>query len=607
MTAQVVFDLPVERVFSYQIPTALAGRIAPGQRVLAPFRGRPRLGVVVGLGTEDDPALAPLREARDPLPAMTPALLELARAVAREACSAWGHVVLGSLPPEGRGVAPERLGEISGGPRRSGRPRLVIGGGRDRVIEEWVARTLGAGLGVLLLAPEIEAAEAWARRLEARHGVPLIRLHSRLPAARRWEGWWALRQGRARVAVGTRSACLAPVPALGLVAVVDEHDPAHKAPAAPRLHAREVALARGEGELLLASPAPSLESWDRVLAGAAELEEAKGGGWPLIERVDLRGAVRDRCLTPPLREAIARTLGAGRQVLLLLNRLGFGVALRCPECGAVRRCPGCRLALTYHLEGRRLHCHLCGFAAPARSLCPRCRGRRMEGVGWGTERVEAEAHEAFPGVTVARLDGESARGRQGAAIRRAFRAGAIRVLIGTQMAARLLPHPAVGLCGVVSADTALDLPDFRAGERTFQLLWGLAEALGPDAALLIQSYYPEHYALEAVAGRDPEGFYRTELAYREELGLPPRRRLARLLVRGPAGAPLATTLGDRLRADGGLTVYGPTPLDAQRWQLLVKGGPTLPEILGACLEPLRGRRRIGGACWELDVDPLELR
>lgn len=607
MTARVVFDLPVERVFSYQIPASLVGRVVPGQRIVAPFRGRPRLGVVVGLAAEDDPSLAVLAEARDPLPALTPALLEVARAIAREAVAAWGHVVLRGLPPEARGVAPGPLAEVHGGPRRSGRPRLVIGGGRERVVEEAVAETLEAGLGVLLLAPEIEAADAWARRLEARHGAPVVRLHSRLPAARRWEGWWALRQGRARVAVGTRSACLAPVPALGLVVVVDEHDPAHKAPASPRLHAREVAVARDEGELLLTSPAPSLESWDRVLTGAAELEEAKGGGWPAIERVDLRGAVRDRCLAPPLREAIARTLGAGRQVLLLLNRLGFGAALRCPECGAVRRCQNCRLALTYHLEGRRLHCHLCGFAAPARSLCPRCHGRRMETVGWGTERVEAEAREAFPGVAVARLDGESARGRQGAAIRRAFRTGTIRLLIGTQMAARLLPHPEVGLLGVVSADTTLDLPDFRAGERTFQLLWGVAETLGPDAALVIQSYYPEHYALEAVAGRDPEAFYRTELGYREELGLPPRRRLARLLVRGAAGASLASSLAERLRADGALTVYGPTPLDAQRWQCLIKGGPTLPELLGGCLEPLRGRRRLGGARWELDVDPVELR
>lgn len=609
MTARVVFDLPVEQVFSYRVPAALAGRIGPGQRVRAPFRGRPRLGVVVGLEAEDDPALAPLAEARDPLPALTPSLLELARGIARETCAAWGEVVLRGLPPETRGAPPEGL-PATWPPAGVGRSRLVIGGGRDRVIEESLAEAIGAGRGVLLLAPEIELAEGWARRIECRHGIQPVRLHSGLPTAKRWEGWWALRQGRSRVVVGTRSACLAPIPALGLTVVVDEHDLAHKAVQTPRLHAREVALARAAqegGDLLLASAAPSLEAWCRVRAGRAELEEAKGGDWPVIERVDLRETPRERCLAPALRAAIARTLGAGRQVLLLLNRLGFGAALRCPECGAVRRCPDCRIALTYHLEGRRLHCHLCGFAEPARSLCPRCRGRRMEGVGWGTERVEAEAREAFPEVGVARLDGESARGRRGEAIRRAFRAGAIHLLVGTQMAARLLPHPGVGLLGVISADATLDFPDFRAGERTFQLLWGLAELLPPEASLFIQSYYPEHYALEAVAQADAEVFYRAELASRQELTLPPLSRLARILIRGPAGASLAASLGERLRAGSGLIVYGPTPLDARRWQLLVKGGATLPEVLGECLLPLRGRKRVAGGRWELDVDPVELR
>jgi len=609
MIAQVVFDLPVERAFSYQVPAALAGRIGPGHRVLAPFRGRPRLGVVVGVTPTDDPALASLDRPRDPIPALSPVLLEVTRAVAREACAAWGQVVLRGLPPEARGGAPDGLPETSPAPHGIARARLVVGRERERLIEEGAAERLGAGRGVLVLAPEIQLAEAWARRLRARCGVEPVLLHGQVPPARRWEGWWALRQGRARLAVGTRSACLVPIPAPGLTVVVDEHDPAHKAPAAPRVHAREVArarVAREGGELLLTSAAPSLESWCRARAGEAELEEAKGDGWPSIERVDLRGAPRDRSLAPPLRAAIARTLGAGRQVLLLLNRLGFGTALRCRECGAVRRCPACRIALTYHREERCLHCRLCGSAEPARSLCPRCRGRRLEGVGWGTERVEAEARKAFPGAAVARLDGETARGRRGPAIRRAFQAGAIRLLVGTQMAARLLPHPEVGLCGVVSADVTLDLPDFRAGERTFQSLWGLAEALGPDASLWIQSYYPEHYALEAVARRHAEAFYETELAFRDELGLPPGRRLARLLVHGREGAALAASLGELLRTGAELTVYGPTPLDGRRWQLLVKGGATLPERLGACLEPLRGRQRLAGGRWELEVDPVEL-
>jgi primosomal protein N' (replication factor Y) len=441
------------------------------------------------------------------------------------------------------------------------------------------------------------------------------------------------------VALGTRAAAFWPVRGLAATIVLDEHEPAHKALDAPRWHARELAIQRARlegGACLLVSATPSLESWARIATGAAVAEETKDhsappsprwvgkggqgpkaveesggrevaqdGRWPEVHRVDLRAAGPSAgLLTPALREAIGAALGAGTSVLLVLNRLGYGRALGCAECGAVRRCPRCRVAVTYHLRGRLLVCRLCGGREPAASQCGRCRGRRLQPLGWGTERLEAEARAAFPGARVARYDSTLSAPRA-AAVREAVRGGVVRLVVGTSMAVRLCAEAPVGLAALALADTTLQVPDFRAAERTFQLAWHLAEGVAPGGSLWLQSFYPDHRALAAVAEGAREGFYEPEWAERQELGYPPARRMARLVVAGVEAAHLTGDLAERCRA-AGVEVLGPSELAGRRLQLLLQGGDELPGDVARILEPLRGRRRLRGARLVVDVDPVEL-
>jgi primosomal protein N' (replication factor Y) len=542
----------------------------------------------------------------DRAPALSPALMTLARWAATETASAWGEVVARALPPGPGGGAPSGL-PPEPRPRPSRAPEVLTGARRLARVEERVVEALSAG-GVLLLAPEIAQAQMLAARLERRVAEPVALVTSATPAGRRWAAWWALRQGHVRLAVGTRMAAWLPLAPLALVAVVDEEDPAHKAPDGPRWHARELALERTRhegGGTLLASPTPSLETWVRVRRGGMTEDHVPPGAWPAVERVGLAGtAAGEGCLTPGLRDAARAALARGGSVLLLLNRLGFARVLACAECGAVRRCDRCRLALGYHREARALACRLCGARAPAASLCFRCRGRRLEPLGWGTERAEAEARRAFPGARVVRYDSTLAP-RAAALARQAYESGAACVLVGTRMALRLVEAAPVAVGALLLADAALSVPDFRAAERTFQLAWRLAESVRPDGSLWLQSFWPDHPALVAVGTGDRERFYEPEWEERQELGYPPARRLARLVVEGREAARLAADLAERARATG-LTVLGPAVLVGARVQVVLLGDATLPAAVAAVLEPLRGRRRLGATRLAVDVDPVEL-
>lgn len=604
--AQVVVGLPVPRAFSYAIPPDLGGRVAPGQRVRVRFNGRPRAGVVVELAEAPPAGLASLEALLDPVPALTPPLLELTRWAAMETCCAWGEAVLRALPPAARVAAPASLPSVAATPPPG--PLVVgYGMGRARLVEATATRAVEAGAGVLVVAPEIESARAWAVRLERVLGARVALVTSDESPRRRWETWWAFRRGAERVAVATRAGVCLPIATLGATIVVDEHDPAHKALDVPRWHARELAIRRARlegGACLLVSGAPSLESWARIQSGEATAEEAKGERWPTVRRVDLRRARTTGGLSAGLREAIREALAAGQSVLLLLNRVGYGRALGCAECGAVRRCAGCRVALTYHREARALECRLCGVRVPAGSQCWRCRGRRLAPVGWGTERLEATVRAAFPAVRVARYDGEVTPARAAAA-REAFRARQVPIVVGTQMALRLAAEAPVGVAALVFADTALNLPDFRAAERTFQLTWHLAEAVAPGGSLWLQSFYPDHPALEAVALGSREIFYQREWAERRELGYPPERRMARVVAEGAKAAGVAGDLADRCR-DEGLAVLGPAPMAGGRVQVVLLGDGELPGALARVLAPFRGHRRQGPVRLRVDVDPVEL-
>ena len=562
---------------------------------------------MVGVEPGGDERLELLTAVLDPVPALTPALLDLTRWAAAETVSAWGEAAFRALPPGLRAGAPPTLPPLPPG-CPPGSTELLTGAAREERIERRIAETLAAGGRALVLAPEIDLARAWALRLEARlHERAALVTSAATPRAR-WAAWWACRTGTTRLAVGTRTAAWLPLAPLGLAVVVDEEDPAHKSPDAPRWHARDLVqerVRRDGGASLLASPAPSLESWVAARAGELTRDPGPRGAWPTVERVAL-GAdeAATASLSPGLRDAARAAIARGRSVLLVLNRLGYARTLACAECGAVRRCGRCRLALLYHRETRTLTCRLCGHRVPAASLCGRCRGRRLQLRGWGTERLEAEARQAFPDAQVVRYDSTIAPDAAAAA-RTAFQSGTARVLVGTTMALRLAEETPVAVAALVLADATLTLPDFRAGERTFQLAWRLGETVEAGGSLWLQSLLPDHPALLAVAEGEPDRFYEAEWAERRELGYPPARRMARLLVEGRDGEALARDLAERGQG-AGATVLGPAPLAGGRVQVVLLGGPDLPATVAAVLEPLRGRRRLRGARLTVDIDPVEL-
>jgi primosomal protein N' (replication factor Y) (superfamily II helicase) len=594
--ADVVFDAPVDQPFSYRVPTELT--VSPGQRVAAPLGGAERVGLIVGVREESavNARLRPITRVVDAAPLLGAAALELSRFLAAQSLTSFGSTVLSLLPPPGPGVtadvAPAAAGVVTQEP-----PLVLHGSGRERRLLDRIAASRAA----LLITSDVEGAARWAQRLEKLDAV--ARLDSGAEDAERAAGWRALAAGRARFAVGTRSALLAPLPPGATVALIDEHEAAHKPPGPPRLHSREVLLERGVREglrVVLTSATPSVETWWRCESGAASLEPATPGRWPTVTIADPRGITRREALTPAVARAMRETLAAGRRVFLGVSRVSSG--LGCDECGAIFRCDRCGVAFGWSAARRTLTCWLCGAGQPPTDICPQCGGRRLAAFGWGVERVEQSVRRRFPSARVARYDPE-ARGRRGEDQRAA--AAAAEIVIGTRGALRLFGPAALGLAAFISPDQLLGLPDFRAAERTFALLWSAAERIQAGGQLIVQSRNPSHYALEAVANQDLATFYRPELKFRAELGYPPFRRLAVIVVR-PRGDVTVERVAAALAGTSQLVVYPPLALPGRRGsRIVVKGGPDLPRVLAAALGDLLAVRRKGPGIMNVEVDPVE--
>ncbi|HEY2995220.1 MAG TPA: primosomal protein N' [Methylomirabilota bacterium] len=631
MIADVAFDAPVDHPFSYRIPSGWT--LSAGQRVLAPLGGARRVGMVVAVREGDDAALKPLLAPAEPSPALDAGGLDLVRWIAAEALSSVGSTSAALLPPvldptpargrtgarRGRdGVAAARradepptevaqradsAGPISGPARAAAAAgpangvELLIGAGRERRLLDRIAQAPSA----LVIVPDVEAAARWAQRLA--RGREVLRLDSGMDDTERARAWPRL--GGGGVAVGTRSALLAPLPAGAVLALVDEHEAAHKPPGPPRIHSRDVVLERAQRErrrALLTAATPSVELWWRATdRGGIGMTPPAPGPWPAVTMADTRGILRREPLTPPLARAVRETLAAGRRVLLLVSRLASSLA--CDECGEIVRCPQCALALVYTRAAATLSCRLCGTTLPLPDTCGHCRGRRLSPFGWGLERVEHAVRRRFPKARVARWDPEASRGAKGEAQRAA--AAAAEVVIGTRGALRLFGPASLGLAGFVSPDQLLRLPDFRAGERMFALMWAAAERVGAAGGLVIQSLNPGHYALDAVARQELAAFYRAELKFRAELGYPPFRRLALITVTGGERR-LADEVAAALRASSRLTVYPPVAERRERARrIVVKGHADLPAALSAALEDFRGPRPRSRGIIDVEVDPVE--
>jgi primosomal protein N' (replication factor Y) len=507
----------------------------------------------------------------------------------------------------------------------------VTGSGKTEVYMHAIRRCLALGRCAVVLVPEIALTPQLVARFRARLGEAVAVLHSGLAEPDRHRMWRRIRAGELRVVVGARSALFAPVPELGLVVVDEEHDGSFKQEEGVRYHARDMALLRAHraGALaLLGSATPSLESIALVqrhkLVEIRLAERATRAAMPEVELVDLRrhgpGPTGERLLSLPLHRALEATLAAKEQTIIFLNRRGFAPAAICEGCGLVQSCAACSVALTYHRRaGGRLRCHYCDFAARLPDRCASCGGELgLEGLG--TEKLESALAAAFPAARVARLDRDVAAGAKSAAILDRMRSGDIDILVGTQMVTKGHDLPAVTLVGVVNADSALSMPDFRAAERGFQLLVQVAGRAGRHerpGRVLIQTRNPEHAAVRHAAAHDVRGFLRHELGDRREAHYPPFARLA--LVRVDAvdealarrvAASLATTA--RSAAIAAVEVLGPAPApiarlrNRYRFRILLRARERAPlrRVLGTLAAALGGVDRKARVV--LDVDPVAM-
>ena len=538
-----------------------------------------------------------------------------------------------------------------------GKPFLihgVTGAGKTEIYLQAIARVLRRGKGVIFLVPEIMLATQIIERVRARFPDRVAVWHSALSPGERFDTWERVRDGKLSIVVGARSALFAPIQQLGLIIVDEEHEPAYKQDRAPTFHAREAAieLARlNDAPVILGSATPDVVSFrkaergeyrllslpNRILAHAehlavqaallkkkrANITVPRGKSvvtlpLPPVEVVDLREELKagNRSIfSRALSTAIAETLNRDEQIILFLNRRGTATFVMCRDCGYVANCPRCDSTLTFHQPSGQLVCHHCGYRGESPSVCPECGSERIRYFGLGTERVEAALKRQFPQARPIRLDRDTTR-KPGShyTFLQHFIAGRANVMIGTQMVAKGLDLPLVTLVGVISADTGLYLPDFRAAERTFQVLMQVAGRAGRSplgGKVIVQTYTPDQHAIIAAAAHDYHTFYRDELAFRYEQGYPPFKRLARLTFAGygrEQSQAEAETLANELRLwvdrEGfpAVEIIGPAPTYVQRvgnrfrWQILVRA-PNPAEILRPVPLPLN---------WRVDIDPVSL-
>ena len=509
----------------------------------------------------------------------------------------------------------------------------VTGSGKTEVYLEAAQQCIRRGRGVIIMVPEIALTPQTIERFASRFPRNIAVLHSGLTPGERFDQWWKVRQGDYRVVVGSRSAVFAPLPDVGLIVVDEEHEWTYKQhDSVPRYHARTAALQLAEltgAVVVLGSASPDVQSYRRALGGRVRLlrlphrvsDEVGSGAAPrhrglaAVRVVDMRDELRSgnrHIFSRALQEALARSIGAGNQAVLFLNRRGTAPYFQCRHCGLAVQCRSCDVPVTYHRDRDRLLCHYCGGSRRAPDVCTECGYRRLAFYGIGTKAVADEVERLHPGAPVARWDRDAVRSaRDYEEALEEFRSGEKRVLVGTQMIAKGLHFPSVDLVGVVLADVGLMVPDFRAGERTFQLIHQVAGRSGrgaTDGRVVIQTYQPQNYAIRAAASQDYRRFYEQETERRREQGNPPFSRLIRLAyahVNRARAEGEARKLADALLAEreawglAEVDLLGPTPAFPERvrghyrWQMVLRSQRPR-DLLDKVTVPRD---------WTIDVDP----
>lgn len=651
---QLIFDTPVKNPFVYMADIAGEARI--GSRAVVDFGySGERVGYIVGeceepplhLSTEKMKAI---RRVVDKDPLFGTEEIELSRWMADFYFCSQGEAMAAILPQA------RRAGEvhtISGGDIDSlaaapvtlsteqdaalaaivggGAARFylygITGSGKTEVFLRTAERILSAGMSVIYLVPEISLTHQAAEIINARFGETAAMVHSGLTPSLRLAQWRRIRCGDARIVVGPRSAVFAPVKNLGLIVIDEEHDGSFKSGNTPRYNARQVAMRRCAGAgaaLVMGSATPSAEAWHLMKEGGIKrldlTARLSGGNVPAVKAVSLEHT--SGCLSAELQEEIRKTAIAGRQTILFLNRRGFAYFYHCKECGYELTCKRCSVSLTWHKARGKAICHYCGYEAVPPSSCPNCGSLEAGFIGIGTEMVEEEVARRFPDLRVRRLDADTAEKKGG--IEEAltlFRAGAIDILLGTQMVAKGLNFPGVRLVGVIFADTGLHLPDFRAAERTFSLIVQVAGRAGrffPDGKVLVQTLRPFDPVIKAACALDVEGFFNAEFENRRLQNFPPYSRIIRIVARGKdsgkVGVAIARFFGlIRVILPKGADILGPSECPISllsgnfRRQILLRGADmaALHDVCGTALEAYK-RGKDPQVYFEVDVDPTQL-
>lgn len=654
MYARLLLPVPLGGEFTYSIPEKLAGEVKFGRRVTAPFGRRKVTGFVVGLDEKAPEGFA-IRDIISVLDkdteVFTPELLELARFISRMYLCPAG-LALSAMVPSGKretgnpfvlsaesdftpiahlaGQQEKALAAI-----RSGRGLYylygVTGSGKSEVYLRAAEDVIKNGNQVIYLVPEITLTHQLNEDVTARFKGRVALLHSALTPSMRLKEWKRIIRGEVDLVIGARSAVFAPCPNLGLIIMDEEHESSYKSGQAPRYHARQVAQKRAEMNgisFVMGSATPSLEAWNMMERGLVKKLElpnrVAGGVRPSVEVVPMGGV--DRCISPRLESEMRRTLLSGRSVILFLNRRGHSHCYHCRTCGHVFECPHCSVAMTMHRATGRLHCHYCGWSEPLPDHCPECSSTDITVAGFGTEKIEEEVRALFPGKNIARLDTDVASGDRKVVkgIIDGFRDGEIDILLGTQMVAKGLNFPLLSLVGVVNADSALSVPDFRSEERAYSLLEQVAGRSGrydSSGKVVIQTFRPADRAITAVERNEGPAFYAAEMEARRALSYPPFSRMVQCVCRSYDGKKAeesaksfasavmeaAASLG--LSSAVGLLGVAPCAIEkkANSWRhQALFSGPSVTALTRSVARALEVWKAPGGVHLEIDVDPVSL-
>ena len=655
----VVLDVPLNQAFTYHMPPDSDEKGLFGRRVEVRFGNRKMTGIVVSeheafpkdCGVTED-KIRPAVRFLDDESVFTRELYDTARWMSRYYLCPIGEAVTGMVPSgkretdssgfsfvgdessfEKKSLSDEQIAAVEGITRSTDGKMFhylygKTGSGKTEVFLSCADEILKNGRGVIYLVPEIGLTPQVVESVVKRFGDTAAVLHSGLTPSQRLTEWNRILRREARIVVGARSAVFAPVPDLGMVIIDEEHDGSYKAGSSPRYHARQVAMYRCTKlgiPLVMGSATPSLEAWQSMSDGTIVrhtlTRRLSGGAMPKIECVDLNlSGNRESSLSTTLVKKMGETLSQKRQVILFLNRRGFTHFFRCSSCGFEMKCKNCSVSMTYHRNENRLRCHYCGYSVQPPQQCPKCGSLDVGYSGFGTEYIEAEVKAKFPNEKIVRVDTDSVT-HKGELKQKIddFRDGKYSILLGTQMVAKGLNFPNLKLVGIVLADTALHLPDFRAAERTFSLITQVSGRAGrffPDGEVVVQSYTPELPPIDFAVKDNLEDFYDEEIKQRRLLNFPPFSRLLRLVFRSqvPGAAEDAANGAAEIlhkHLEPGVEIMGPVecPIEmvAGNWRhhILLRGKSIAPMQKMADIL-VNGYTAPKHVHIEVDVDPVTI-